>query len=99
MEVILLQDVEHLGLKGDVVGVKRGYARNYLLPRRLAEVASAGRVAEIRRLEAERAKHEARSVDQAQEMATTLGTNGLMKASFPTNGTGPATTLSATRLA
>lgn len=33
------------------------------------------------------------------QMATTLGTNGLMKASFPTNGTGPATTLSATRLA
>ena len=34
MEVILLQDVEKLGLRGDVVDVARGYARNYLLPRR-----------------------------------------------------------------
>ena len=42
MEVILRSDVEKLGLKGDVVDVKRGYARNYLLPRRLAEVATPG---------------------------------------------------------
>ena len=56
MEVILLKDVEKLGLKGEVVDVKRGYARNYLLPRRLAEVATPGRVAELRRIEAERAR-------------------------------------------
>ena len=55
MEVILRSDVEKLGLKGDVVDVKRGYARNYLLPRQLAEVATPGRVAEIRRIE-ERAR-------------------------------------------
>jgi large subunit ribosomal protein L9 len=73
MDVILLQDVEKLGLKGDVVGVKRGYARNYLLPRRLAEVATAGRVAEIRRVDAARAQHEARSAEQAQEIAGLLG--------------------------
>ncbi len=73
MEVILLKDVEHLGLKGDVVGVKRGYARNYLLPRQLAEVASAGRIAEARRIEAEKARHEARTVDQAHEVASVLG--------------------------
>ncbi len=42
MEVILTNDVEKLGLKGEVVDVKRGYARNYLLPRRLAEVATPG---------------------------------------------------------
>ncbi|MGH3076963.1 MAG: 50S ribosomal protein L9, partial [Gaiellaceae bacterium] len=47
MDVILLQDVEKLGLRGDVVDVKRGYARNYLLPRRLAEVATPARVAEL----------------------------------------------------
>jgi large subunit ribosomal protein L9 len=73
MDVILLQDVEKLGLQGDVVGVKRGYARNYLLPRRLAEVATAGRVAEIRRVDAARAQHEARSAEQAQEIAGLLG--------------------------
>ena len=61
MEVILTRDVEKLGLKGDVVDVKRGYARNYLLPRRLAEVATPGRLSEIRRIEQERARHEART--------------------------------------
>jgi large subunit ribosomal protein L9 len=73
MEVILLQDVEKLGLRGEVVDVARGYARNYLLPRRLAENATPARVAEIRRVEAERAKHEARTAEQAQEIAETLG--------------------------
>jgi large subunit ribosomal protein L9 len=72
MEVILLQDVEKLGLRGEVVDVARGYARNYLLPRRLAENATAGRVAEIRRVDAERTKHEARTAEQAQEIAETL---------------------------
>ena len=37
MEVILLSDVEKVGLRGEVVDVARGYARNYLLPRKLAE--------------------------------------------------------------
>jgi len=72
MEVILTHDVDKLGLKGDVVDVKRGYARNYLLPRRLAEVATAGRVAEVRRIESERARHEARTGEQAAEIAATL---------------------------
>ena len=49
MEVILLQDVEKIGLRGEVVDVARGYARNFLLPRRLAQVATAGAVADIRR--------------------------------------------------
>jgi large subunit ribosomal protein L9 len=73
MEVILLQDVEKLGLRGDVVDVARGYARNYLLPRRLAENATPARVAELRRVDVERAKHEARTADQAQEIADVLG--------------------------
>ncbi len=73
MDVILLSDVEKLGLKGEVVDVKRGYARNYLLPRKLAEVATAGRVAEVRRIDAERARHEARTAEQAAEIAATLG--------------------------
>ncbi|GIU93936.1 MAG: hypothetical protein KatS3mg012_0393 [Gaiellaceae bacterium] len=73
MDVILLQDVEKLGLRGDVVSVARGYARNYLLPRKLAEPATPARVAELRRIEAERAKHEARSAEQAREIAEVLG--------------------------
>jgi large subunit ribosomal protein L9 len=72
MDVILLKDVEKVGLRGEVVSVARGYARNFLLPRKLAEPATAGRVAEVRRLEAERARHEARSADQAREIAEVL---------------------------
>jgi large subunit ribosomal protein L9 len=73
VQVILLTDVEKLGLRGDVVDVARGYARNYLLPRKLAENATPARVAEIERVDAERAKHEARNAEQAQDIAEVLG--------------------------
>ena len=73
MEVILLKDVEKVGLRGEVVNVARGYARNFLLPRRLAELATAGRVAELARVDAQRARNEARTSEQAQEIAATLG--------------------------
>jgi large subunit ribosomal protein L9 len=73
MQLILLKDVEKLGLRGDVVDVARGYARNFLLPRRLAEVATPARVRELERVEAQRALHEARSAEQAQEIAEVLG--------------------------
>ena len=73
MQVILLKDVEKLGLRGEVVDVARGYARNYLLPRKLAENATPARVAELQKVDAERAKHEARSAEQAQEIAELHG--------------------------
>jgi large subunit ribosomal protein L9 len=72
MEVILLSDVEHVGLRGDVVSVARGYARNYLLPRRLAEEATPARVAELQKRDTLRARHEAKTAEQAQEIAQTL---------------------------
>ena len=72
MDVILLQDVEKLGLRGDVVDVARGYARNYLLPRKLAEAATQARVAEVRRVEQRRAAQEVRSAEQALEVAEVL---------------------------
>ena len=73
MQIILLTDVEKLGLRGDVVDVARGYARNYLLPRRMAETATPALVAELRRVDTQRAKHEARTDDQAAEIAEVLG--------------------------
>ncbi len=73
MNVILLKDVEKLGLRGEVVNVARGYARNFLLPRQLAEVATEGRVKEVKRIDAQKALHEARSAEQATEIAATLG--------------------------
>ena len=72
MEVILLSDVEHVGLRGDVVSVARGYARNFLLPRRLAEEATPTRVAELQKRDTLRARHEAKTADQAREIAETL---------------------------
>jgi large subunit ribosomal protein L9 len=72
MRVILRQDVEKLGLRGDVVDVAPGYARNFLLPRKLAETATPAKVAEVRKHEEKRAKQEAQSVEQAQEIVARL---------------------------
>jgi len=72
MQVLLLADVEKLGLRGDVIDVARGYARNYLLPRRLAETATPARVAEHQKRESRRALQEARTAEQAQEIAEVL---------------------------
>jgi large subunit ribosomal protein L9 len=72
MDVILLRDVDKLGLRGEVVSVSRGFMRNYLEPRRLAETATPAKVAELEKREAARARHEARTFEQAQEIAETL---------------------------
>jgi large subunit ribosomal protein L9 len=72
MDVILLQDVDKVGLRGEVVSVARGYMRNYLAPRRLAEEATPARVAELEKREAQRSRHDAASFEQAQEIADKL---------------------------
>src|SRR6185312_10883052 len=72
MDVILLKDVEKVGLRGDVVAVARGYARNFLFPRSLAEEATAARVAELRKRDSQRARHEAKTADEANEIAAKL---------------------------
>jgi len=73
MKVVLREDVEKVGLRGEVVDVARGYARNYLLPRKLAEPATPARVAELEKINSRRALHEAQSFEQAQEIAQRLG--------------------------
>jgi large subunit ribosomal protein L9 len=72
MQVILREDIEKIGLRGEVVDVAPGFARNYLLPRKLAEPASRGRVAELEKLAANRSRHEAQSFEQAQELTQKL---------------------------
>jgi large subunit ribosomal protein L9 len=72
MDVILRQDVEKVGLRGEVVDVAPGFARNYLLPRKLADAATPAKIAELQKLEAKRARHEAQSFEQAQEIAQQL---------------------------
>src|SRR6476619_718483 len=72
MEVVLRQDVDKLGLRGEVVSVARGYARNFLLPRGLAEPATPGLVRELERRDALRTRHEAKPVDEARSIADRL---------------------------
>lgn len=72
MEVILLKDRRNLGKRGEVVQVKPGFARNFLLPQGLALEASKGN---MRVFEQQRARYEAeaeRELEQAQAMAATI---------------------------
>jgi large subunit ribosomal protein L9 len=71
-QAILLDDVESLGERGTVVDVSKGYLRNYLIPRKLAQPATAGAIAVARqRVEAaERAAREA--IEKASENAAML---------------------------
>jgi len=68
-----MQDVEKVGLRGEVVSVSRGYMRNYLGPRKLAQEATPARVAELEKVDAHRARHEAQSFEEAQKIAEALG--------------------------
>jgi large subunit ribosomal protein L9 len=67
MEIILLQDVDKIGKKGQVANVSDGYARNFLFPRKLAEIATPGKVAAVRRILDEKAAQERRIAEQAEE--------------------------------
>jgi large subunit ribosomal protein L9 len=72
VDVILKHDVDKLGLRGEVVSVARGYARNFLFPRGLAEVATPALVRELEKRDAQRARHDAKSVGEAQAIAARL---------------------------
>ena len=72
MDVILRQDIDKLGLRGEVVHVARGYARNFLLPRGLAQLATPALVRELEKRDAQRARHEAKTVDEARGIAKRL---------------------------
>ena len=72
MQVILLQDIEKVGLRGEVVDVARGYARNFLVPRKLAEPASPARIPELQKRAAQRARQEAGTFEQARDLAAVL---------------------------
>ncbi|HLB18387.1 MAG TPA: 50S ribosomal protein L9 [Gaiellaceae bacterium] len=73
MEVILRSDIDKVGLRGEVVNVTRGYARNFLFPRGLADAATPARVAEVRKVEERRAKSESKTFEDAQSVAEQLG--------------------------
>ena len=75
MQIILQEDIEKLGHRGDVVTVKPGYARNFLLPRKLAVEANAGNLKAIERIRTSLAKKTATELDAAQKQAALL--NGI----------------------
>ena len=69
MEVILKEDVNKLGARGDVVKVAEGYGRNFLLPRKLAIQANAGNKAVIAQMKAASVRRSAKEKTQAEELA------------------------------
>jgi large subunit ribosomal protein L9 len=72
MKVVLTADVADLGESGSIVDVSDGYARNYLLPRKLAARATAGNVEAAEKATASRVAIERKARDDAQKLATGL---------------------------
>ena len=72
MQIILQEDVDKLGHRGDVVTVKPGYARNFLLPRKLAVQATSGNLKAIEKIRTSLAKKTATELDAAQKQAALL---------------------------
>ena len=73
MEVILREDVPQLGQRGDLVKVKPGYARNYLIPRKLAMPATPGARKQVADMKAASARKDAREKSGAESLAAQLG--------------------------
>ena len=72
MQIILQEDVDKLGNRGDVVVVKPGYARNFLLPRKLAIEATTGNMKALERIRGALAKKTATELDAAKKQAELL---------------------------
>jgi len=72
MQIILQEDVEKLGARGQVVDVAEGYARNFLLPQKLALPASAANLKRLEKIRATLAKRTATEREQAQTLAAAL---------------------------
>lgn len=72
MDIILLTDIDKVGDKHDVVSVKNGYGRNYLIPQGLAIIANANNMKKLEDLKAKEAAAEAAKVDEYKAMAAKL---------------------------
>ena len=72
MQIILQEDIEKLGNRGQVVEVAEGYARNFLLPRKLALEASPGNMKRLEKMRAAFAKKAAVEIADAQKLAELL---------------------------
>mgnify|MGYP001600826944 CR=1 FL=1 len=72
MEIILCQDVQSIGKIGDVIKVKSGFARNYLIPKRLAYLATPANLKKIENQKAQRVEQDRRIKEEAQQLAEKL---------------------------
>jgi large subunit ribosomal protein L9 len=72
MQIILQEDIDKLGHRGEVVTVKSGYARNFLLPRKLAIEATTGNMKALERIRGALAKKTATELEAAQKQAALL---------------------------
>lgn len=72
IRIVLQEDVDHLGTSGDVVRVRPGYARNYLIPRRLGVVATPGNLARVEELKRTAAARKEQEKAAAEELAKKL---------------------------
>jgi large subunit ribosomal protein L9 len=72
-ELILTENIPGLGAEADVVKVRRGYARNYLLPRGKAYEVTPGALRKLDALKQKRAEREARELNEAEELARRIG--------------------------
>ena len=72
MKVVLLQDVKDIGKKDQVVNVSDGYARNFLLPRKLAKEATAAAMSDVKAKESARAHHKQEEIKAANELKAML---------------------------
>jgi large subunit ribosomal protein L9 len=72
MQIILQEDIEKLGHRGDVVTVKPGYARNFLLPHKLAIEATTGNMKALERIRTSLAKKTATELEAAQKQASLI---------------------------
>lgn len=77
MKVILMENVDRLGYSGDVVTVKEGYARNYLIPNKKAKEASDGNMKMLEALNKKKALGDKKILDEAKALADKISTLSL----------------------
>jgi len=72
MKLILIENIEKVGKKGDTVNVKRGYARNYLLPRNFAIIATPKNIKQLESLKTDWEAQESRKINELKQLAVKL---------------------------
>ena len=78
MKIILLQDDKHLGKKGDIIEANDGYARNYILPKKIGVEANNKNLNDLKLQKANDAKIAKEQLEKAQELAALLGTKEVL---------------------